>query len=89
MPLSERTERGLEACYDAVLSPQRWGPALQLLAESVGAASCTLYEHDVENWPDRLPMSTAHEAFDDLWTRNQTSAPDPHVGVYLQNVMPS
>jgi hypothetical protein len=42
MPLSERTERGLEACYDAVLSPQRWGPALQLLAESVGDAQSDL-----------------------------------------------
>jgi DNA-binding CsgD family transcriptional regulator len=84
MPLSERTERALEACYDAVLSPPRWGSALQLLAESLGAASCTFYEHDQENWAGKVPSSTGHEAFDDLWARNQISAPDPHVGVYLQ-----
>ena len=84
MPLSERTERALEACHDAVLSPPRWGSALQLLGESLGAASCTFYEHDQENWAGRLPISTGHEGFDDLWLRNQISAPDPHVGVYLQ-----
>jgi DNA-binding CsgD family transcriptional regulator len=83
VPLSEGTERALEACYDAVLSPPRWGPALQLLAESFGAASCTFYEHDREN-PAKVPISTGHEAFHDLWARNQAHAPDPHVGPWLQ-----
>jgi DNA-binding CsgD family transcriptional regulator len=84
MPVSEGTERALEACYDAILSPQRWGSAMQLLAESLGAESCAFYEHDSENWPGKLPTSTGHEVFDDLWARNQTHAPDPHCGVYLK-----
>jgi DNA-binding CsgD family transcriptional regulator len=84
LPLSEGTERALEACYDAVLSPPRWGSALQFLAESLGAVSCTFYEHDREKGPGRLPISTGHEAFDDRWARNEQHAPDPHVGVYLE-----
>ena len=61
-----------------------WDRPCGLLGESLGAASCVFYEHDQENWPGRLPSSTGHEVFDDLWARNQISAPDPHVGVYLQ-----
>ena len=41
MLLSERTSRGIEACYDAVLAPGRWPTALQLLGEALGAESCT------------------------------------------------
>ena len=29
-------------------------------------------------------MSMGHEAYADLWTRNQAHAPDPHVGPYLE-----
>jgi DNA-binding CsgD family transcriptional regulator len=83
MPLSERTERALEACYDAILAPTQWSSALQFLGESFGAASCTLFEHDREN-PAPVPMSVGHEAFADLWARNQAHAPDPHVGPYLE-----
>jgi DNA-binding CsgD family transcriptional regulator len=83
MPLTERTERALEACYDAILAPTRWSSALQSLAESLGGISCTFYEHD-RNSPAPLPISTEHEAFHDLWARNQAHAPDPHVGPYLQ-----
>ena len=84
MPLSERTERALEACYDAILAPTRWSSALQSLGESFGAASCTFFEHDRENSPAPVPMSVGHEAFFDLWARNQAHAPDPHIGPYLQ-----
>ena len=84
MPLSERTERALEACYDAILAPTRWSSALQLLGKSFGAASCTFLEHDRENSPAPVPMSVGHEAFFDLWVRNQAHAPDPHIGPYLQ-----
>jgi DNA-binding CsgD family transcriptional regulator len=84
MPLTERTERALEACHDAILAPARWPSALQSLGESFGAASCTFYEHDRENSPVPVPMSVGHEAFFDLWVRNQAHAPDPHVGPYLE-----
>ena len=60
MPLTERTERALEACHDAILAPTRWPSALQSLAESFGAASCMLYEHDRENSPAPVPMSEGH-----------------------------
>jgi DNA-binding CsgD family transcriptional regulator len=83
MPQTERTERALEACHDAILAPTRWPSALQSLGESLGAASCTFYEHD-RHWSGKVPFSTGHEEFDDLWARNQAHAPDPHVGVYLQ-----
>ena len=84
MPLTERTERALEACHDAILAPTRWPSALQSLAESFGAASCMFYEHDRENSPAPAPMSEGHVAFADRLTRNQAHAPDPHVGPYLQ-----
>jgi len=78
MPLAVRTERALEACYDAVLAPTRWPHALQLLAESLGAASCTLHAHDSGEARQKVPMSSGHEHFDDLWVRNEQHAPDPH-----------
>jgi DNA-binding CsgD family transcriptional regulator len=84
MPLTEKTERALEACYDAILAPTQWSSALQSLAESFGAASCTFYEHDRENSPGPVPMSAEHEAYSVRWARNQAHAPDPHVGPYLQ-----
>lgn len=84
MPLTERTERALEACHDAILAPTRWPSALQSLAESFGAASCTFYEHDRENSPGPVPMSVEHEPYSVRWARNQAHAPDPHVGPYLQ-----
>jgi DNA-binding CsgD family transcriptional regulator len=55
-----------------------------MLAESLGAASCTLYEHDRENSPAPVPMSSGHVEYADLWERNQAHAPDPHIGPYLQ-----
>jgi DNA-binding CsgD family transcriptional regulator len=84
MPLTERTERALEACHDAILAPTRWPSALQSLAESFGAASCMFYEHDRENSSAPAPMSEGHVAFADRLMRNQAHAPDPHVGPYLQ-----
>jgi DNA-binding CsgD family transcriptional regulator len=84
MPLTEKTERALEACHDAILAPARWPLALQSLGESLGAASCMFYEHDRENSPAPAPMSEGHVAFADRLTRNWAHAPDPHVGPYLQ-----
>jgi DNA-binding CsgD family transcriptional regulator len=79
MPLTPRTERALEACYDALLEPARWSSALQLLGESLGGVSCLFFEHDRESSVGR-PMSIEHEGFSDLWNRNEPHAPDPHVG---------
>ena len=63
MPLSERTERALEACYDAILAPTRWSSALQSLGESFGAASCTFFEYDREKTrPRRCPNAHVREA---------------------------
>ncbi len=79
MPLSERTERALETCYDAVLAPVRWPQALQLLAESLDAESCTFYSPEAHQLTSNMPISTGHENFADLWLRNQDGAPDPHI----------
>ena len=84
MPLTERTERALEACHDAILAPTRWPSALQSLGKSLGAASCMFFEHDRKNAPAPAPMSEGHVAFADRLTRNWAHAPDPHVGPYLQ-----
>lgn len=79
MALSERTERALEACIDAVVAPASWSHALQLLAESLGAESCTFCSHELQQLSSLvMPISTGHEEFADLWLRNQDNAPDPH-----------
>ncbi len=76
--LVERTERAIEACYDAVLAPAEWPRALQLLAESLGAESCTFFSDD-EEAPPKMPISSEHAGFHELWLRNEGDAPDPHV----------
>ena len=82
MHLTARTERALEACYDAILAPARWSAAMQSLAEFYGAASGTFSDH--QNLWAPVPMSEGHAAFADRWTRNQAHAPDPHAGPYLK-----
>ncbi len=77
--LTERTERALEACYDAALLPRLWSEALQLLVESVGALSGSVYCHTPKLTGTTLPRSTAHQAYSELWGRNQEFAPDPHL----------
>ena len=77
MLVAERTERAIEACYDAVLAPAEWSRALQLLAESLGAESCTLFSDD-EEVPPKMPISSEHAEFHELWLRYETGAPDPH-----------
>jgi hypothetical protein len=77
MPLSVRTELALEACYDAVLAPERWPQALQLIAESGGASSSTFYYPDDPS--ASVPISTEHIEFAELWLRNQPHIPDPHL----------
>ena len=76
MALSARTERAVEACYDAVLVPALWPAALQQLADSLGVASCTFGTSD----PSALtvPISSEHKEFADLWLRNESHAPCPY-----------
>lgn len=79
MALSEPTEYALEACIDAVVAPALWPQALQLLAESLGAESCTFCSRELQQLSSLvMPISSGHEEFADLWLRNQDSAPDPH-----------
>ena len=84
MPLTERTERALEACHDAILAPTRWPSALQSLARIVRRRELHVFEHDRENSSAPAPMSEGHVAFADRLTRNHAHAPDPHVGPYLK-----
>jgi len=77
MALSDHTTGGIEACYDALLAGDRWPTALQILAESVGAESCTFATCEREG-SFRIPRSEGHEEFAQLWLANQAHAPDPH-----------
>jgi DNA-binding CsgD family transcriptional regulator len=77
--LTERTECAIEDCYDATLTPALWPEALQRLGESVGALSCNLFSHAEGQDPGKLPISSAHEQFAELWARNQEFAPMPHI----------
>ena len=42
MGLSQKTERALELCYDAIAAPQLWTGALDNLAHSLGAHACQI-----------------------------------------------
>ena len=78
MLLSERTGQAIEACYDAALAPELWPAALQRLGESLGAESCTFATGHAVDDPLHMPRSEGHEAFAELWIRNEPHAPDPH-----------
>jgi DNA-binding CsgD family transcriptional regulator len=73
MALSERTERALEACHDAVFAPELWPAALQRLADSLNVASCTFYPVDATSL--HIPMSAEHLEFNELWHSNEAHAP--------------
>ena len=56
MSLHVRTERALEACYDALIVPELWPTALQQLADALSVSSCTFVP--IGDRPVRyLPMS--------------------------------
>jgi DNA-binding CsgD family transcriptional regulator len=79
MLLSQRTERAIEACFDAAIATERWPSALQLLGESLGAESSTFATRNHAEDPFRMPRSDGHEDFAQLWLRNDPHAPDPHI----------
>lgn len=81
MGLSDRTTAGVEACYDALLDAERWPSAMQHLAESLGAESCTFATAHGPEGAFRIPRSTGHEDFAQLWLANQAHAPDPHAAL--------
>jgi DNA-binding CsgD family transcriptional regulator len=79
MRLPQDAEDALACCLDAVADPLGWGTALQRLGESLGAESCTCGSGDLKQLSALvMPVSTGHEAFRDLWLRNERHAPDPH-----------
>jgi DNA-binding CsgD family transcriptional regulator len=81
MPLTEETERALEACHDALLVPERWPTALQHVADALAVSSCTFTPMDGDR--GCVPFSTGHLEFVPLWCRNQSHAPCPFTGKAL------
>jgi DNA-binding CsgD family transcriptional regulator len=85
MPPAERTERALEACYDAAFEFERWPEALQKLADSLGATSCVIRTRDKthpfrsdQRRRMRTPDSKEHAEFAARWLERIEGAPDPH-----------
>src|ERR1700722_15511030 len=79
MPMSELTEQAVDACHDAVLAPERWPHALQLIAESEGAPRSPFFYPDDPS--ASVPISAGHVEFAELWFRNQPHIPDPHLKI--------
>ena len=82
MSLHMRTERALEACYDALILPDLWSTALQQLADALDVSSCT-YAPVGGIKPYEPPFSTAHKEFAKLWCHNHKHAPCPYTGKAL------
>ena len=81
MSLHVRTERALEACYDALIMPDRWPTALQQLADALDVSSCTFAS--IGDRPYEPPVSTGHYEFCSFWARNRYHAPCPYTGKAL------
>jgi DNA-binding CsgD family transcriptional regulator len=81
MSLQVRTERALQACYDALIMPDRWPTALQQLADALDVSSCTFAS--IGDRPYEPPISTGHKEFASFWARNRYHAPCPYTGKAL------
>ncbi len=81
MSLQVRTERALQACYDALIMPDRWPTALQQLADALDVSSCTFAS--IGDRPYEPPYSTGHYEFCSFWARNRYHAPCPYTGKAL------
>ena len=55
---AEEVGRALDACYDAVSSPELWQSALHDLASSLGATCAMFYPKDVADGATQVPSST-------------------------------
>ncbi len=56
--LSERQERAIDGCYDAIAMPELWPAALDELASSLGAAAAMFFPKDFDQDSIRIPSST-------------------------------
>lgn len=70
MGLSPDTERALELCYDAIMTPGRWTAALDDLAHSLDATACLILPHEVSDRQFGVVRSTGMLRIDELWERN-------------------
>lgn len=70
MALSLDTEHALESCYDAIASPRLWTSALDDLAHSIGARSCMILPHEVNDRNYGVVGSTEMQKLNELWQRN-------------------
>lgn len=81
--VSDAASGALEACHNAAFGLVPWSSALQGLAESLGAASCTIRTTSVPNPFIRRhdnvygPDSTEHFEFSKLWLERAPSTGDP------------
>jgi DNA-binding CsgD family transcriptional regulator len=87
MSLQVRTERALQACYDALIMPDRWPTALQQLADALDVSSCTFAS--IGDRPYEPPISTGHYEFTSLWCRNRYHAPCPYTALLQPELLPS
>ncbi|WP_163269685.1 helix-turn-helix transcriptional regulator [Chelativorans alearense] len=56
----DRIVAAIDACYDAVVEPDKWPEALQWLAEAAGADCAMFYPKDVNQDAARVPASLAY-----------------------------
>lgn len=59
----ERIERALDACYEAVASPQAWRQALDEMSVAMGAAAIMFYPKDLSADSAPVPCSQAYDDF--------------------------
>ena len=76
MTLSPGIERALDTCYEAVLSPQGWTGALDVLSTALGGHSCNLIAHDRASRNVAFISSTEMGRWNELWGQNTDWAVD-------------
>ena len=59
----ERISHAIDACYDAVVDPERWSAALHMLAGSMGSACCMFYPQFPDETVLRMPASPVFSQF--------------------------
>jgi DNA-binding CsgD family transcriptional regulator/PAS domain-containing protein len=66
----QQIDAALEACYDAVVDPERWSDALHRLARSLGAVCCMFYPQYPGQTLLRMPASPDFKDFLDEFVRD-------------------
>jgi DNA-binding CsgD family transcriptional regulator len=59
----EQISHAIDACYDAVVDPERWPAALHMLAGSMGSACCMFYPQFPDETVLRMPASPVFSQF--------------------------